>query len=566
MGTLLDSARFYKKGNAAKTITFAERAYTLAKEQQQTKEIGEGAFLAGVASYLRGNRDDALRWYMEADKQYEHIHDTLGMVHVYNELCILYLKIKKIPQAYSAINKAIELSRAINDLDQLATGCNNKGLIFMDTKVYDSATHYFTIAYTCYRSIRNSQGMAYSLDYLSSVSAATDEPEKALSYLKESIALLAAFGDKFGEAMSINNVGELLLQQHKPTEAIPYFKEANAKSKAIKFNYLEDNTCVMLADCYQQLGDYKTAFEYTQQHLALHDQMNNENLQKTVEELSAKYETGKKEQQNKLLTEQNERQSLQLSRTRIITAALLAISALIITLLYLFYNRNKLKQEARLQEELLAYEKARATAIVDAEENERQRLARELHDGIGQMLAATRRKIQTLVPTDAQQPDDLKDAIAYVDESIKEVRQLSHDMMPPWLRNKSLVQALEELAQRVKQTTNIEVYTEWVDTNNLQLEKMQVLMLYRSVQEMVGNVLRHSTATTLNIEVVNHDTELTLLVYDNGKGFDKEEVMKNGNGIGLKNIVSRINYVGGHLEIDSHPGQGTTYTIDLPHK
>lgn len=561
---LLDSARLYKPTNAAKTVAFSEKAYIVAKEEKLANAMGESAFMAGVASYLMGNRDDALRWYLEADKQYESIHDTLGMIHVYNELCILYLKIKKIPQATGTINKAIDLARAVNNMDQLATACNNKGLIFMDTHVYDSATYYFNLAYSCYKSVKSNRGMAYSLDYLASVSAATNELERAQVYLKESIGLLAACGDKFGEAMGINNVGELLLQQHKPQEAIPYFKDANAKSKASKFNYLEDNTCVMLAQCYKELGDYKTAYEYTQQHLVLHEKMTNENLQKTIEELSTKYETGKKEQQNKLLQEKNSVQAAQLSRTRILTMAVLIISLLAVGVLYLFYNRYRLKQDARYKEEQFNHEKLRATAIVDAEENERQRLARELHDGIGQMLAATRRKIQTLAPADELHPQAIEESINLLDESIREVRQLSHDMMPPWLTNKGLVQAIEELANRISATTSIEVHSEYTDTEGLVLDKMQVLMLYRSLQEMVSNVLRHSHATTLNIEVVNHETELTIMLYDNGRGFDKETVLKNGGGIGLKNIESRINYIGGQLEIDSHPGQGTTYSIYLP--
>lgn len=563
LSALLDSARVYKESNPTKTIGFARKAYVLANGEQRTKEAGESAFILGVTNYLTGNRDDGLRWYMEADKQYELIRDTLGIIHVYNEMCILYLKQKKIPEATHTIDKAIGYARAINNPDQLATAYNNKGLVYMDTRRYDSAKIFFRIGYEYYKAIGSDRGMAYSLDYLSSASGENNEQDKALMYLKESIGLLAACGDKFGEAMGINNMGELLLRQERPREALAYFKESTVKSKAIKYLPLEDNTYVMQAECYRLLGDYRNAYEATQRHVALHEEIANENLLKTVEELSARYETGKKEQENRLLTEKNQLQATQLSRTKIITVAVMIISLLTIGVLFLFYNRYKLKQDARLKEEQLAGEKLRANAIVDAEENERQRLARELHDGIGQMLAATRRKIQTLAP-DSGQVGNIDESIALLDESIKEVRQLSHDMMPPWLRNKSLVQAIEDLAIKITQTTAIKVHTEYTDTTSLQLGKMQVLMLYRSIQEMASNVLRHSGATTLNIEVVNHDTELSIMVYDNGKGFDKEQIMLGSSGIGLKNIASRIDYIGGQLEIDSHPGQGTTYNIYLP--
>jgi len=156
--------------------------------------------------------------------------------------------------------------------------------------------------------------------------------------------------------------------------------------------------------------------------------------------------------------------------------------------------------------------------------------------------------------------------VLLLDESIKEVRQLSHSMMPPSLRNKSLVQALEELAGRTRQTTAMSVETDWVDAADLVIDKTQTLMLYRVVQEVLSNIIKHASAATIHIELVNHEKELTLMVYDDGKGFDKDEILKTGGGLGLRNIASRIAFIGGTLELDTQPGKGTTFIIDLPLK
>ncbi len=562
----LDSARYYKFKSSAKALLFSQQAYKLAKKNNDTGQWADAAYSSGVANYLAGNYDTALSCYIEAEKLYEIKKNTNGLIDICAELCLFYLKGKKIAKAEEFINKGIAMANAVNNTSKKANAYNNKGLVFLDTKRYDSAINCFNISYGYYKVTADNTGMAYSLGYLASAYAEKGMTDKSLACLQQSIPLLVKSGDKYGEASGINNIGELLLAQHKPAEALVYFNEALVKSKALSFDDLSENIYRMQALCYQGTGDFKKAYEAKLAEVAVHEKLLSENQLKVIAELQTKYETGKKEQQNKLLTETNLRQTLQLSRSKIITFSLLAIAILVIGVLYLFYNRYKLRQESRFREEFFSHEKLRASAVVDAEENERQRLSRELHDGIGQLLAATRRKMQTLPQAEVATDAAYNDSIALLDDSIKEVRQLSHNMMPPWLRNKTLVQAFEELVDQVTRTTTLKVHTEWVDMENLHLEKTQVLMLYRSLQEMISNVLRHSGATKLNIEVVNHGDELNIMVYDNGKGFDKEAMINSGAGIGLKNIQSRIEYIGGRLQIDTYPGKGTTYVIDLPLK
>jgi signal transduction histidine kinase len=211
---------------------------------------------------------------------------------------------------------------------------------------------------------------------------------------------------------------------------------------------------------------------------------------------------------------------------------------------------------------MLEEQKLRSLGIMDAEENERRRLARELHDGVGQLLSATRRKIQFLQANEGA--DVMSEPLRMLDESIKEVRDLSHSMMPPSLLNKDLRQAIQEFISRINSNKELEIQTEWVNTDNLKLDKTTTLMLYRSVQEIIGNALKHANASTINIEMVNHDTEVTLVIYDDGIGFDKFEKQDTNTGLGLSNIQSRIAYIGGTLEINSAPGRGVTYVIEVP--
>lgn len=557
---LMDSANAYVNKDFKKAIGFATSAYRSAEKSANTHDIAAAAFLLGYTNYMAGNHDEALKYYVVAERQFASLHDTAGLQKVYKEKAVFYVKQKKFAEANAAVNIALAYAEILKDTSAIADDYNTRGVMFLDEKRDDSAICYFRKAYGYYRLINQPVGMSYSLDYLASALSEIDSLEEALGYLQLSRQLRIRTGDKMGEALAVNNIGELLLMQKKPKEAITWFKDAAEKSHALNFIDLEANTYKMMASAWQMLGDYKQAFNSSAEYEKLHEQVLNEKRINAIEELQTRYETEKKDQANKLLVEANKLQSLKLNRNRIAIAALSIVALLGILVFWLIYNRSRIQQQNHMREEILRQQQLRTKAVMEAEEMERQRLARELHDGVGQLLAATRRNIVQLQPSAPANSDPL----SLIDESIREVRQLSHQMMPPSLRNKSLRSAIEELAARLSQGNALKVATDFIETDKLQTSPEVTLMLYRILQEISTNTIKHAGATTINIELVNHETELTLMVYDDGKGFDKQDVMAVGAGLGLKNIEARVAYINGSLEIDSRPGKGTTYIIEIP--
>ncbi len=562
----LDSARYYKFKNSEKALNFSKHSFTQAQEKRDTVCMAEALLIEGVAFNLQGQKDSALKFYIDAEKFYASQKNTGGLVDVFNELTLFNLKQKNFDNARQLIDTAVILAERTQDKNKQANTYNNKGVVFLDLKLFDSALHWFQAGFDKYDELDDNAGTAYSLGYMASVYSELKQHAKALECLQKSLPHHIKSGDKIGEAVNINNIGELLLQMNKPREALPYFQQAREKSQPIHFLELVENTYKMDAQCYEALGDFKKAYDAKLKETEVHEKILNEQQLKAIAELQTKYETGKKEQENRLLSETNLRQRLQLSRTKIIIAAIILIAIMGIGVLYLYYVRFKLKQENKFKEEQFEHERLRAAAVVDAEEHERKRLSRELHDGIGQTLAATRRKMESIGESIGVADANRSEVLELLDKSIKEVRQLSHNMMPPWLRNKTLYQAFEELKHQVQQSSQLKIEMQWDDLGQLQFEKVEVLMLYRSFQEMLSNIIKHAQASKVNVEVFNDEKELTIMVYDNGIGFDKEAVFAKGSGIGLKNIQSRIEYIGGTFEIDSHPGKGTTYTIYLPSK
>jgi two-component system NarL family sensor kinase len=244
---------------------------------------------------------------------------------------------------------------------------------------------------------------------------------------------------------------------------------------------------------------------------------------------------------------------------------LLAALVLSFFLFRLFYYRYKFKQEQKLQQELVKEELKRSKAILESEENERQRLARELHDGVGQLLSASKLNLSSLTSNKCTPEEKLRlqQSMDTLDDSIKEIRYISHNMVPDVLLNFGFVRAVQDFISRVNQTNKLKIHFESNGFEESMLDNTGKLMLYRIIQESVNNTIKYAEATQISIQLSADTTEISLLMEDNGKGFDVDEAKQKG-GIGLRNIQLRTDYLKGKLDIESSPKNGTTIIIEIP--
>jgi two-component system NarL family sensor kinase len=241
---------------------------------------------------------------------------------------------------------------------------------------------------------------------------------------------------------------------------------------------------------------------------------------------------------------------------------------LVLAVSYLLFVRAKLKQKQLLDKELIMQKELRSKAVIEAEEKERVRIARELHDGIGQQLSAAKLNISGLQASlKTNKPEEevmLRNAMDLLDESVKEVRAVSHSMVPNALIKSGLVSAVREFVNKISSTGDLKVNLEIVGMSE-RLEGTLENILFRVLQEIVNNIIKHSQAREVGIQFVKHDSDLTILIEDNGVGFDVDKKLNDPEGgIGLKNIQSRIDFLNGEVHFDSYPGKGTTITIEIP--
>jgi signal transduction histidine kinase len=312
------------------------------------------------------------------------------------------------------------------------------------------------------------------------------------------------------------------------------------------------------ADLYEITNQFDKALAMHKLYASSKDSVYTTQLGANFAELQTKYETLQKEKQI-------QEQRFALTKKNYWIGGAIGLLMLISLLGYSYYHRYQLKQEARMQAEILKQQDLATKAVLEAEEAERQRIAKDLHDGVGQMMSAAKMNLSAVESQLNLQTTEQKHAfeniIQLVDDSCKEVRSVSHNMMPNALLKNNLEAAIREFIYKLdQQVLKVHVYTQGLDER---LDSNMETILYRIIQECVNNVIKHSGADTLDITIIKEAGELTATIEDNGKGFDTTDKEKF-EGIGLKNMRTRIDYLKGSIDFDSAPGHGTVVALHIP--
>jgi signal transduction histidine kinase len=201
-------------------------------------------------------------------------------------------------------------------------------------------------------------------------------------------------------------------------------------------------------------------------------------------------------------------------------------------------------------------------AEITIREAERKRIAGDLHDSLGPLLSAVKLNISSVDVESAEDRQVLDKTGKYLDEIIGSLRRISHDLLPNTLERKGLVEAIREFINQVntRQSLNIQLFI----VKEISIPREKEIHIFRMIQEIVHNTIKHSGANTLQIGFSEEGGHLLCLTKDNGKGFDKEKALSGSHGLGLRSLESRCEILNGVLTLDSAPGAGTNYFIKIP--
>jgi len=242
--------------------------------------------------------------------------------------------------------------------------------------------------------------------------------------------------------------------------------------------------------------------------------------------------------------------------TKIFTAIL--ITCFVLGAVFLFFFISIIRQQRRIN----ALYKSKILAEITTLENERKRTAADLHDELGPILSAVKFQIASFELKDEDDLENLKKANRNIDDIISRMRGIANDLMPNTLLRKGLVPAMKTSIEEMNNSNNLGI--EFSAATLPELPENTAINLYRILQEVIHNTVKHAKASRLKIELKYYDAQLVILTEDNGIGFDYTGKSKEAAGLGLRNLLSRTEILGGSMYVESKPDKGTRFTFEIP--
>lgn len=547
------------------TIKYATNAIALANKLKDKLIAAAACNFKGNALLAKRDFKNAEAAYIEAMHNYTALNNELAIGNLYVNLGYLFQQQHLIKEAEVQYSEAGTIFKKLGNNGRLAQLYNNYGILYGENNQFIKSEQYFDASLHIREKLTDTLALANSYLNVGGINVLLKNYTKGEANLLKAKNQFQKLNNTQGITSCLTNLGELYEQLKSYPKAIASFKESIRLARTNHNNEDLENALLGISNIYTKTGDYKTAYVYKDNLSSLKDTLYQKNLTGQIAEMQTKFETQKKEQQINLLNKENTIQKLSISKRNTTIAIIISLFLLALIMSLLFYNRYKSKQEARLQAEVIHQQSLASKGIIEAEEQERKRIAAELHDGVGQLFTTVKMNMEILIERFlVKQPDAgqlAEKTMAMVDESCTEVRSIAHQMMPNALIKSGLVSALRDFINKIPaEKLKISLETKGIDKP---LESTTETVLYRVIQESVNNVVKHAYATSLDILLLCDAKEITVSIEDNGKGFNAAD-KSNFAGIGLKNIISRVEYLKGSVDISSSPDKGTLVAIFIP--
>jgi two-component system, NarL family, sensor kinase len=309
-----------------------------------------------------------------------------------------------------------------------------------------------------------------------------------------------------------------------------------------------------LHQLFASTGKYDSAYHYYVLYDKLKDSISNENTRREIRGIEATYKIEKKDREIELLRQQAELIQEASNRKLLIRNLVILFFILVAVIIGFILNRRELRRKNLQQQEINKRQNEIFNVVSSTQDQERKRIAQDLHDGMGSLLSAAKLKLSGM-----QTNNGIEDTIRILDDASVELRNIAHNIMPATLSRIGLTGALQNFFGRMKDGPLQFHFTHHGFDERIDEEKE--ILLYRVVLELVNNVVKHAKAKNVTIQLLKYPESINLIVEDDGIGMAGETNREEGTG--LRNIASRVSYLKGNFSVDSG-ARGTTVIIDLP--
>jgi len=547
---LMQEVMRVKQADLQSAQTLAQAAYDLAlNEQWKEQEIEALAELASAA-YLMGDYEKSMAWDELRIDYYESVGDSVGLAKHLNMVANALRKVNQQDRGHRLLDRAQRICEEADERECLSINYDHRGLLHMDAQAWELALEAFQACLSIREATQDTVGLGYVYDRLSQVYAIMQRFDEALSMAERSLGIREQLNDKFNIGINLSNMGEIHLMKGEPRETLVYTERALPISKSVKFTDLTRHLYQNQSKAWLQLGNYEDAYTALEQSYILKDSLLSAETIQAVLDIQAKYDTERKQRQLEQQRAQNQ--------LLMVVSGSAMVALLLCGVLGFVYYRGR--QQAAIQQREQIYQQGLLQATLRAEETERRRIARDLHDGIGQHLVGLNMDLKARTAQGGAPHDYLGHVSDSLSEITKEVRLLSHHMMPPLLEEAGLGTALEEMFQKSFGGAGI-TYHYYRPKPLPTVGDEVTLSLFRITQELVSNILKHAGATTVEVTLLALQDKVILTVEDDGMGFNPAA---EHNGLGLLSIMSRVQALGGTLTMERRAERGMQTLVRVP--
>jgi two-component system, NarL family, sensor kinase len=534
------------------------------------KEVDERT-LGGIYYRLAGSYtnlflfEKGLEFNLKALAYFERIKDSTKVVNALVNTATIYQQQGNFKEVSSKYKKAEGIAKLLKKKTALGNVYNSWSILYAENNNADSALYYALASVKIREALNDQTSIVWNYNNLGGIYMMKEDWNKSKRWYEKAMKRFEETENYSGQSTVYSNLAEINLRLNNYTETQRYLLLSRQLFQKMNNPDLLENLYRNYMVLYTKQGYYEKANVYADSLITFKDSLFNNTLTGKLTEMQTKFDVEKKDLEiasTKIVLENTKWRN---TVKNMIIAGILLVFTLLGFLAYGFYKRKKVEQEASLNETLAKQKEMRAKAIIEAEEKERVRIARDLHDGVGQLLSVTKLNLSQLesqLQKKAKESETtLKNVMSLLDDSMKEIRSVSHNMIPVSLLKLGLASAVREFVSRMQGSPTLKINLEIVGLEN-RLPQEKETILYRVIQELVNNIIKHAQAKEIGIQLICSNGELTLVIEDNGVGFDTSR-QEQQEGIGIKNIISRVEYINGKVFFDSTPGKGTTVVVEV---
>jgi signal transduction histidine kinase len=521
--------------------------------------------LLGTTALMKGDYEQAISYFVSSAKIWEELGDKAELANVYLHASTVFFNTNELKKSQYYDRLVKDIAEELDD-DQLcmqvmassALNSMTYGINYYLQNEPDTAKLQTSLDTLDFYFKKSEVEYYEGLDFARKIGSQIDElsllnnlvvltlnmenNEKALEIAKKSEILSEVIGDVNQIIQSKVNIGSAYRRLGKLDLAVEYGEESLALAKKNGLERKEYVAKRTLYELYKQMDNFSNANILLEEISAYDLRTGNIERNKAIAEIDAQYQLVKKEKKIIELGITNTKTERQ--RNAITLGALLLSIFAFLTFIFVKARRER-NDKIQFTE-----------ALISAQEEERKRISRDLHDGVGQSLLLMKRQMVSNheVTIENQQ---------MISDTLEEVRTISRDLHPFQLEKFGITASINNVIEKVERSTELFISKEIINIDEFILKRNQI-HVFRAIQEGLNNIIKHAEATAARITIVEKGTELVMKIADNGKGYDHGSALIKSKSLGLRTMQERISSIGGRIKTDKNVPSGTILTFTIP--